>query len=774
MASRQDDANNESQPPAGLTFGRRVTGGKEGAGGRGQVKGVFGVTGASQARTVAAEPSAPEVEEPAELEPADLEAEALPKHSAQVPARAEGGSPRAAAPGVFGAAPAATADRDFQGGQPRRALKERPRSAGLTAFGRTAEGAAPPPARTDAGFSPFDDDSAGGASPAARASMRPEPAAQRGAGLTAFGRQPAADAGFSPFDDEAPAPAAAPQTPAPARPSNRADSQHDFAAFEPEAALPAPSFRPFEGELGTDGQSTHIGGFSAFEDAPAAAAAPAAEEPEEFAAFEGELGTRTDPTLVGGFTAVGGEVREVKPAAPAEPRAARSSDRSQPGRVPMLQQPAPGDAGFTPFEGEVEEPLVEAEEESFFGEPAAEAPAERRRGLASVPPPRAAASTPPATPEAAAAPADDDKAGRSGMRHKRVEADEGQQRMKSGPPAPRRVSARPERRAHPAVREEGALSGARTAASVPPEPALPSDPRPPVHAPRWWMAAAILLVAVIGGGGFMWWSLRTTRGATSAPTSGQPAGGLPGADEIATWSPHSAQATQNAKPGAEPGTASAAPSEARVGEAPAAAGVPKAAAPGEAAPAAAAAQPTEGSGAAPAEAPRPQAQAAPEGNAAAAEPGKPGAAEPAPQAAADAPAATDAPAGDPAAPAGEPAAAEDPAKSIPTWLALARKRLAREDSRGAETMARRVLNVDPQNIPGLRIMAQALMDQDRGREALPFARKLVQQSPRKAANRLLLGDVLLMIGDNGAAKAEWQRALELSPDDAETRRRLGL
>src|SRR5690349_17966924 len=58
MASRKDepfgtpaDGHQESQPPAGLTFGRRVPNTKDGAGPqRGQVKGVFGVTGASQGR----------------------------------------------------------------------------------------------------------------------------------------------------------------------------------------------------------------------------------------------------------------------------------------------------------------------------------------------------------------------------------------------------------------------------------------------------------------------------------------------------------------------------------------------------------------------------------------------------------------------------------------------------------------------------------------------------------------------------------------------------
>jgi len=72
------------------------------------------------------------------------------------------------------------------------------------------------------------------------------------------------------------------------------------------------------------------------------------------------------------------------------------------------------------------------------------------------------------------------------------------------------------------------------------------------------------------------------------------------------------------------------------------------------------------------------------------------------------------------------------------------------------------------------MLARALMDQERGQEALVFARKIVQRRPRRAPYRLLLGDLLLMVGDEAGAKSEWQKALALTPDDPQIKRRLGM
>jgi predicted negative regulator of RcsB-dependent stress response len=74
----------------------------------------------------------------------------------------------------------------------------------------------------------------------------------------------------------------------------------------------------------------------------------------------------------------------------------------------------------------------------------------------------------------------------------------------------------------------------------------------------------------------------------------------------------------------------------------------------------------------------------------------------------------------------------------------------------------------------MELLARALMDQDRGQEALPYARKIVQKRTKRVPYRLLLGDLLLMVGDQAGAKEQWLKALEIAPTDKGIQRRLGL
>jgi hypothetical protein len=106
-------------------------------------------------------------------------------------------------------------------------------------------------------------------------------------------------------------------------------------------------------------------------------------------------------------------------------------------------------------------------------------------------------------------------------------------------------------------------------------------------------------------------------------------------------------------------------------------------------------------------------------------------------------------------------------------LAAARKQLADDDPRGAEALLRQALAKDPQDHHAMELLARALMDQDRGADALPYARKIVQRRPRRVPYRLLLGDLLLMVGDEAAARAEWEEARKLAPDDKQVKSRLG-
>jgi len=120
-----------------------------------------------------------------------------------------------------------------------------------------------------------------------------------------------------------------------------------------------------------------------------------------------------------------------------------------------------------------------------------------------------------------------------------------------------------------------------------------------------------------------------------------------------------------------------------------------------------------------------------------------------------------------------PAASAEIASSS-SLLTAARNFLADDEPARAEAAMRELLARDPSDHHAMEMLVRALMDQDRGAEALPFARKMVQRRTKRVPYRLLLGDVLLMVGDEAGARAEWQAALALAPDDREIRRRLGL
>jgi len=105
-------------------------------------------------------------------------------------------------------------------------------------------------------------------------------------------------------------------------------------------------------------------------------------------------------------------------------------------------------------------------------------------------------------------------------------------------------------------------------------------------------------------------------------------------------------------------------------------------------------------------------------------------------------------------------------------LALARKLLSAEDPAGAEVIARQALAADPQDHHAMDALARALMDQDRGAEAVPLARRMVQKRGKRVQYRLLLGDLLFMVGNESDARAQWRQALELAPNDLDIKRRL--
>lgn len=146
----------------------------------------------------------------------------------------------------------------------------------------------------------------------------------------------------------------------------------------------------------------------------------------------------------------------------------------------------------------------------------------------------------------------------------------------------------------------------------------------------------------------------------------------------------------------------------------------------------------------------------------------PPAAKPAPVAAAPAPKPAPAPAAE--APADDSTLSADADRLV----MAANKKLAADDAAGAEALIRQGLARDPEDHHLIEVLVRALIEQDRGKEAVPLARKIVKKRSKRVPYRLLLGDALLMVGDQAGARAEWQAAYQLDPKDRQVRMRLGM
>jgi tetratricopeptide (TPR) repeat protein len=121
-----------------------------------------------------------------------------------------------------------------------------------------------------------------------------------------------------------------------------------------------------------------------------------------------------------------------------------------------------------------------------------------------------------------------------------------------------------------------------------------------------------------------------------------------------------------------------------------------------------------------------------------------------------------------------PIAEDEGGSAADNLVSRARKLLSSDDAAGAEALARKALGLDSTDHHAMEVLARALMDQDRGAEALPYARKIVKVRRNRVPYWLLYGDLLLMTGDEAGAKTQWNIALQLSPGDREVKHRLGL
>jgi Flp pilus assembly protein TadD len=122
--------------------------------------------------------------------------------------------------------------------------------------------------------------------------------------------------------------------------------------------------------------------------------------------------------------------------------------------------------------------------------------------------------------------------------------------------------------------------------------------------------------------------------------------------------------------------------------------------------------------------------------------------------------------------AAEPPALDEPA-SDSSVDELLRAAARAGSSELAERLYRRVLALDPREHHAMVGLAEILMERNAPAEAVELLRGAVSRRPRRAAYRIKLGDALAAVGDAAGARRAWHEALELEPDNAQARRRLG-
>jgi tetratricopeptide (TPR) repeat protein len=111
-----------------------------------------------------------------------------------------------------------------------------------------------------------------------------------------------------------------------------------------------------------------------------------------------------------------------------------------------------------------------------------------------------------------------------------------------------------------------------------------------------------------------------------------------------------------------------------------------------------------------------------------------------------------------------------PAQSSDPDVLKARERLAAADPVEATRLLRVVLGRDPESLPALQTLAEALLALGDARAARDAAQRAVQIDDRNARTRALLGDAYAAMGDRAGAEEQYRRSLLLQRDPAVQRK----
>ena len=111
-----------------------------------------------------------------------------------------------------------------------------------------------------------------------------------------------------------------------------------------------------------------------------------------------------------------------------------------------------------------------------------------------------------------------------------------------------------------------------------------------------------------------------------------------------------------------------------------------------------------------------------------------------------------------------------PAASADPDVLKARERLAAQDPVEATRLSRVALGRDPESLPALQTLAEALLALGDGRAARDAALRAVRLDDRDPRTRALLGDAYAAMGDRAGAEEQYRRSLLLRPDPAVQRK----